>query len=294
MSASITIVVEGKKDKRVLERVVPPGCNIVLCQGKHGMRSYLDGLATQSQAAVQTAFYVGFRDRDFDFELPASPGLQTTKGVPAQQLHSMDVFVSYRRTIENYLLQPSVYRDFYTNLPTKTRARQLTPVDYEFLLKLAAVKIHHYQAARAALGEIRKPNPLDASFLRDAPTGRDEFLKSGQLPLQLDRDACIEAARAVLARYRQQAATIADFSGFEATFSRFEALFDAQFYAADQYLAWFQGKDLIAAFHHVVATNFGPFPMATFEDYAIANFDHTQFPDLVEFRLILQQRLSQN
>jgi hypothetical protein len=294
MNVVITIVVEGKKDRRVLARLAPPGCNIVLCQGKHGMRSYIDGLASQNQTATASEITIGFRDRDFDYEMRPNPGLSKANSLAATDMKHLDIFVSHRRTIENYLLQPSTYAAYFADVPEQARRRLLSPDQYADVLHTAATQLHHYQAVRAALGEIRRPNPLDAALLREPFEPSATYLKSGQLPTRLDRLACLEGARAVLHRYQQNADQIADWDAFEATFSKFEAFFDATFYDQQLYLEWFQAKDLIAVFSRLMMSQGAPFPWNSFETFAIDNFDHTQFPDLVEFRLILQQRLSQN
>lgn len=251
MNTVITIVVEGKKDRRVLARLAPPGCNIVLCQGKHGMRSYMDGLASHQQTATRSAVTIGFRDRDFDFEMLSQPRISKSNGQAANDLNHLDIFVSHRRTIENYLLQPETYASFFANVPELARRRLLHPDQYVKILHTAAIQLHHYQALRAALGEIRRPNPLDANLMREPVDPASPYLKSGQLPVRLDRSACLEGARAVLHRYQQNAIQIADWSAFESAFARFEALFDATFYDRLLYLEWFQAKDLIAGFRKI-------------------------------------------
>jgi hypothetical protein len=291
MNAVGLVIVEGPTDVLILDCIVPNGFMVMPCGGKFQMKTYLEVYSNRTDLAVHfdPRLAVGFRDRDFDFPMPEQQTLSTAGGKPLQDAGQCPVFVSHRRTIENYLIAPADYSSYY-NAKRLQAAWLPSESEYADRLRQAAEDIRHYQAVLAALGEVRRPNTLGTTLLGSS----GEPLRSGVLPTQLGEAYCLQAAHDILHAYRQSASNIGDDSAFEAAYKRHLALFDEEFMAHGKYMEWFQGKDLKAAMRLRWPNNRPGFPWSDFEKHAILNFDHTQFPDLVEFRLILQQRLSQN
>lgn len=292
MNRQLMIIVEGKTDRRLLDKVAPPDCLIQDGAGKGAMRSFMEGFSyheVMSRVDFKKTT-LGFRDRDFDFPMPDTARLEQSSGKPVNAVGEFDIYVSHRRTLENYLIPPASYSAYYQSLSAKSQRDLPTPAAYAGILGEAAEAIRAYQAIRAALGEVRRANPIGTSLL----DGRGEYLRSGNLPDEMHVEACLKGGLLVLARYAERAKTTADPQVLEEVYASYLNRFDPQFMAAARYLEWFQGKDLKAGFNRIWNAAHRPFPWNSFETFAIDNFDHTQFPDLVEFRLILQQRLSQN
>lgn len=292
MNRQLIIIVEGKTDRRLLDKVAPPDCLIQDGAGKGAMRSFMEGFSyheVMSRADFKKTT-LGFRDRDFDFPMPAKAQLEQSSRKPVQAVGEFDIFVSHRRTLENYLILPATYATYFQSLSARSQQELPSPSAYIALLEEAAESIRAYQAIRAALGEVRRANAIGTSLL-DA---RGEHLRSGNLPDVMHPDACLEGGLLVLARYAERARITADQQVLTRVFESYLDHFDAAFMKVAAYLEWFQGKDLKAGFNRIWNKEHRPFPWNSFETFAIDNFDHTQFPDLVEFRLILQQRLSQN
>ena len=291
MNAVGLVIVEGPTDVLILDLIVPNGFMVMPCGGKFQMKSYLEVYSNRTDLAIQLdpRLAVGFRDRDFDFPMPAKTTLSTASGKPLHDAGQCPVFVSHRRTIENYLIAPADYSSYYT--AKHQQAPWLPSVsEYTDRLRQAATDIRYYQAVRAALGEVRRPNTLGTTLLGSS----GEPLRSGDLPVQLEEAYCLQTVHRILSLYRQSARDIGDYAAFEAAYRRHLAVLDEDFLTQGKYMEWFQGKDLKAAMRLGWPNNRPGFPWNDFEKHSILNFDHTQFPDLVEFRLILQQRLSQN
>jgi len=122
--------------------------------GKGGHSRYMDGFGAYAKALGTTPAHriIGFRDRDFDFEIPRTPKL-----IPA----GSNVFAGYRTTIENYLLDPDLFYSFIKSPEQSSKYGNLFATTVEIkeeLFDRAAMKIAYFQAARHALGEIRNPN----------------------------------------------------------------------------------------------------------------------------------------
>ena len=291
MSAIGLLIVEGNSDLQFMAWLNRSGYSVKSCGGKGQMRAVMQSYASIENNAEKynPKHIVAFRDRDFDFPMPKIPTCSLSNQKSYDPANDFPVFISHRRTLENYLIRPEDYVAF---LEAKQEDLKWLPKASEYNQRLhqAAVDIRYHQAVRAALGEVRRMNDIGTNLL----ASNGESLRSGVLPDLLGEDACLESAAEILNRYRENAVQIGDYGNFENAYQRYISSFDADFYASAKYLEWFQGKDLIAAFNLKWLGASQRFPWNSLHKYTLLNFDHTQFPDLVEFRLILQQRLSQN
>lgn len=272
----LLVFVEGDADEKIVNSM-GFGSALIVRQGpgKKGLKAYMQGYANSSRA-LRATNYVGFRDRDFDYEVPETAELiipQNDKG---------RILVTYRTTIENYLLIPENYQHFLAADQSK-KYPTITVAEFSDALREAARDIRYFQAARHALGATRKENPLETSWLAS----------SGKLPDSLSRDACEAAAVGQLQQYGEKASSIADQAAFRGRFESFCEKFNDRFFQGDQYQIWFQGKDLATRFAQNISAAIPNFPWKSFYKVAIDHFDYTLFPDLVQLRRHLE-RLTQD
>jgi hypothetical protein len=267
---SIILVVEGKYDLQLMATVVPSGSLVIQGVGKFGQRSFIDGYG-RSPGATSSQNIIGFRDRDFDFPMSQQPAITDAGN---------NIWVSHRRTIENYLLTPKSFRSFLAT-DGKNKLRGISGDHFEALLMDAGKDLRFYQAARQSLGEIRDRNSFETSW-----TG-----KSGKLPTNLDRKYCESEAKELLTDYLHNSQKIADQRRFADLYEKYCESFDDDFFEKGKHLEWFQGKDLKSQLSIKLNEIVSGFPWSAFFTYSINNFDYTQFPDLVEFRAILDKNL---
>lgn len=114
------IFYEGDYDRKVIERVIDGlqfGTPLpIRANSKYGMKSFIEGyLEANRVQALTSTDVIAFRDRDFDFPVPEQPRLI----VPSNADGSPDpkIRVSYRTTIENYLLHPAALFEFCQKNP---------------------------------------------------------------------------------------------------------------------------------------------------------------------------------
>jgi hypothetical protein len=266
---AIYLLCEGSKnsfDRQILDTIVADisGVEIQPMGGKFGSGAYLQGfLGGMSKMPP----YLTFRDRDFDADVPATPSLT----VSPYQKH---VYMSYRATIENYLLTPTAVFDFCSN---KNIDGFVNISEVETAFRNAAEEIKYYQAARWALGAIRERVESKTSWT-------DE---SGHLPKNLSEAACVSAAKTLLLDIQKQVKNWT-LENFEAKYQYYLGKFGKAFFENNDYLIWFQAKDLQTQLsQHLPKHNGNDFPFKTFYKDAIKHFDYTQFPDLVELRELI-------
>lgn len=256
----------GSHDNDLLEKILGdfrPNIEIKPIGGKRGSKAIMAYVEGQGLTATNGNDYLMFRDRDFD------------QPVPSQEKLTMDghVFFSYRTTIENYLLHPQGLYDFDREKGTALFA---SVSDAENLMKDAAYDLKDYQAVRHALGVQRE----GASF------GTRWTEKDGVLPARLGLDDCIdEANRLILdAKIKTDRWNEAD---LRQEVERFLAIFDNDFFNRQDYLVWFQGKDLAKS----ICNRLNNFDMKSYYKFAKSRFDYTVFADLVELRTIVENKI---
>ena len=104
------VLCEGGKnsfDRQILDTIIADITSVELnpMGGKFGSGAYLQGFLNSQKELPP---YLTFRDRDFDADVPLTPSLTPS---PYQK----HVFMSYRATIENYLLTPTAVFEFCKN-----------------------------------------------------------------------------------------------------------------------------------------------------------------------------------
>jgi hypothetical protein len=263
------LLCEGSKnsfDRQILDTIVADisGLEIHPMGGKFGSGAYLQGFLG---AMSKMPSYLTFRDRDFDADVPVMPSLT----ISPYQKH---VYMSYRATIENYLLTPTAVFDFCSdrNIDGFTNVNEV-----ETVFRKSAEDIKYYQAARWALGAIREKVESRTSWTD----------KSGDLPENLSEVACISAAKTLLWGIQKQVGNWTP-ENFEAKYQYYLGKFDMTFFENEKYLIWFQAKDLQTQLSQYLPKHNGnDFPFKTFYKDAIKHFDYTQFPDLVELRNLI-------
>lgn len=265
------VFVEGDYDFRIMTRIVPSNALVVLGAGKYGQKAFIHGYAEASGAAKSNVL-VGFRDRDFDQPIPQTPQL-TVDG---------NIAFSYRRTIENYLLRPESFENYLADDHSKQFSMLSRQVISEMMV-IAAKEIKYYQAARQALGEVRRRNLLETTWTKG----------SGNLPDYLDEGYCLSKAKELLQKYVDDAREIGSQNEFVQLYTGYCSSFDDPFFAERRHEVWFQGKDMEKALQKQIQTIAPPFPMKRLYDHAISNFDPTPFPDLMEFVTWVSQKIEQ-
>lgn len=263
------LLCEGSKnsfDRQILD-IVRTGINGIEIQpmgGKFGSGAYLQGFLGGMSKMPK---YLTFRDRDFDADVPPTPSLT----ISPYQKH---VYMSYRATIENYLLTPLAVFDFCKN-------RNISAFDdikeVESVFRKAAEEIKYYQAARWALGAIRVKVESRTSWTD----------KSGDLPENLSETACLNAAKLLLLDIQKQVENWKT-ENFDTKYMFYLNQFDNDFFENMDYLIWFQAKDLQTQLaQYLPKHNGNAFPFSTFYKDTLKTFDYTQFPDLVVLRELI-------
>lgn len=256
--------------------------------GKGGHSKFMEGFGAYAKSLGTTpeSHFIGFRDRDFDFEIPPVPQL-----IPAGE----KVFAGYRPTIENYLLDPETIFQFTLSGGGEGRFSHafLNSNAVKDIFEQAARQILAFQAARNALGQIRnfkaeqKTNFID--HVKEAQRQahqRIPFLKSGTLPENLGVDFCIAESHKVIERFHQETT---DFSQarFDECFQTFSEKFShPEFFSKAEYLLYFQGKDLQSALSKLLPDQFS---FKSYYKFAVNDFRYDQFMDLVELRNLIMQ-----
>lgn len=263
------IYCEGKRgshDNDILEKVfgdLRPNVEIKPIGGKRGSKAIMAYIEGQGLTASKADDYLMFRDRDFDQPVPSREEL-TTDG---------HVCFSYRTTIENYLLDPRMLFDYDKEKGTGIFA---SISDAERLLQDAAADIKDYQAVRHALGALRD----GVSF------GTRWTEKDGVLPSSLELDECIAEAYNLIRPIKTKADRWTE-SELRREVEHFLSIFDNDFFNNQDYLVWFQGKDLAKS----ICNRLNQYDMNSYYKFAKSRFNYMRFADLVELRKIVESKI---
>lgn len=263
------IYCEGKRgshDNDILEKVLGdfrPNVEIKPIGGKRGCKAIMSYIEGQGLTASKANEYLMFRDRDFD------------QPVPAKEELTMDghVCFSYRTTIENYLLDSLTMFEYDKEKGTGIFA---SVSDAERLLTDAACDIKSYQAVRHALGALRNGASFNTRWTE----------KDGVLPVKLGLDDCIDEAKKLVVDAKTKTDRWTE-AVLRQEAERFLAVFDNDFFSHQQYLVWFQGKDLAKS----ICNRLNNFDMRLYYKFAKQRFDYTKFADLVELRTIVESKI---
>jgi hypothetical protein len=238
------------------------GVTIIPVGGKRSLLAFIDGY-TKRGGVIRPDLSIGLRDRDFDFPIPTNEALIETRdnALNAAKL----VYATYRTCIENYLLDPTLMRQFVATKGLNIQA------DISEIMRQSAKDIRYYTASRHALGKVQVPVNIRTSWTN----------KSGQLPDSLDKKTIIKESRQMIVNYRSPIEKVT-FKKFNDAFQDFSDVFEAEsHYTNEDYLIYANGKDLAKSFSNQFHTITGrPFP--NWKDYytfAIKEIDFTKFED---------------
>ncbi|MCC6725166.1 MAG: DUF4435 domain-containing protein [Saprospiraceae bacterium] len=284
MSQVITLFCEGEKnglDERVLHKLHPRKAEVRPIGGKTAFNSFINGYC--STPLVTSKDYIRvFRDRDFDYVPSQSPTLIVDKYF----------FISYRTTIENYLLHPRTIYEYVHASGKEKKIRDLLPSlsESEKIFKETCQELRFYTAARWAHGATKKSAGNRFSFNSDWP------YDSGNLPTKFDEDtACRTILSSIIENIRTKATQL-DFGEFEKQYAEFVVKFDHDFTNnLHSCLTWFNGKDIAARIHQKIGGNnfFGNGTKGDYYDFALGDeyfvklLNEGEFPDLIQLQGIL-------
>jgi len=248
------LFVEGALEVQVLNPILLGNPTIQQGGSKNALKARAGTERRENQYA---AGYL--RDRDFDFDPPADltrPTLDST-------FENAGISLGWRwcrHELENYLIDPAVVSE----------AMQWDISDVEEALRQAATTIRDYEAARWAIGIVRRALPPHYE-LRTRPDGLNEI----GLPPQLDAATVNAWASQNINDHRAPMVAATDPASVNASLQSLAARFDDAFIAdTANILLWFSGKDLFASLNGWIVAkgiaNPGDF-RARLRDWVIAN-----------------------
>jgi hypothetical protein len=287
----VRVYCEGEKnsyDRFVLNKIIdgvasdesPPDIRPI--GGKRGMKSIMEYYENHVTAA-KADFYLLFRDRDFDCEIPQREELI---------FDGKSTYFSYRTTVENYLLDVRLFYSFMTDRKLNERYGIRDENDVKSLFIESAKEIKDYQAVRHALGKLR----------HDAGFGTTWTEGSGVLPKQLDMSNCRKEAWKMVREAKKETEEWAE-EKLDEAIACFSARFTDDFFNNLDFLVWFQGKDFVEALKNTLENRVADcretsqsFPVKAYFSFAKDHFgdytktnspDNRLYPDLVELRNII-------
>ena len=274
MSKIITIYCEGTSgthDYDILEKTIDEIIDSIQIEPIGSVRGA--GAIIQhkeSREIFKSSFFIFFRDRDFDKEIPSEAKLE-------QDEVRKYFYYSYRNTIENYLFNTTHFFEFIEkeNLNEAYLIHSEQNVKEKFIEAAENIKV--YQAVRHSMGKIRTGN---TNF------GTKWTEKSGKLPKELDETYCIKMAMEKI----NTAKSITDNwteEYFKEVYDSFLTQFDTEFMNNLDFLIYFQGKDFATSLKSILPN----FPLKSYYKYAKKNFDYTKHIDLVELKELLESNL---
>lgn len=276
---------ETSLDKGLLEKLgIPLLSKVVPVGGKGEMANFIKGYFSEEKAREDTR-YIAFRDRDFEIvEIP-----KREQAAKLHQLHpTKPIFALHRVVIENYLLTPELLYYYLQQSNEGLGAFGISDASgVHQLIEEAAHSIYYYAIARHVIGDLKRNQP------RIASTWERE---SGILPPIDERTP--EALQQAITKHFQPlhgyTATLA-VDSLVTLFLKMEQRMPLSRFLQrdkphDNYQTYCHGKDLIAATEERLAALLGLRQYTLGEkwrDFALANFDYTRFPDLIELRTLI-------
>ncbi|KFE68146.1 hypothetical protein [Hyalangium minutum] len=230
------LLVEGKLDAEVLNPVLGLA-PVRLTLETGGSKSSLKPKARDRRQGSAGVVACYLRDRDFDFDPPASAALPVVDA----QLET-GVVLGWRwcrHELESYLLEPRLVE----------AATGWSAADYSKELLAAAQRLLPYTAARWAVGIARRSLPP----FTELPTRPSELTNEIQLPPDCSQVACFAWVQQHVGAFRQQVEATLDGTVLQASLNeRMQRL--SGLTAIDDVLIWYSGKDLLAALSPLIAT----------------------------------------
>jgi hypothetical protein len=290
VSGGKTIFCEGKQtslDYQLLSRLVEgmPGdkCTIVPAGSKFTFSIFAQGYFFPDE--VENQRFIIFRDRDFDVK-PA-PNIQLLQ--IERKLGNNAVILTYRACVENYLLDTNLIHNYWVAKhieklanPTSKWAHGDSPgiETIAAWVETSARNLQSYQAARWALGDLLSMSAARVQ-LKTTWTGG-----SGKLPASLILSDCRSKALELINQFTQAVESVTP-ENFEARLDAYQQHFiQEDFWVQKQYLIWFHGKDLQKEMQRQEPKYIS---LSSFFDWATAQVDVNQHPDLMELRTRIEQ-----
>ena len=291
------IFCEGKENSldirllnRILERIPAERVTIVPSGGKFSFSVFISGYLSSTNLITITnkrmpevsnsnKRYIVFRDRDFDQEPSSTIGL----------IRLRDYFLTHRACVENYFLDADLIDSYWQE---KYQEKQDNPGSkwghsnspgVEIIsewIKSAAKNLAAYQAVRWSLGNLSQ-NTAGRSQIKTTWTKN-----SGRLPESLVLEECRTEAIQLITQFKEAVDTITP-EKFEENLAKYQEQFDQdEFWSQKQYLIWFHGKDIQKQMQIQEPQYIS---LSHFFNWAIANFEIDQHPDLIELQGIIEQ-----
>ncbi len=282
MSPIITLFCEGKEeslDYRILQKLNPTSSEVKPVGSKTTFNAFIKGFFASPQV-TQKEYARAFRDRDFDYLPPDNPAL----------IKDGRFLVSYRTTIENYLLHPKIFFD-YIHSKSEPRLRSLFPTisHSENLFREVCSQLRFYTAARWAHGTTKKNAENKFNFKSDWP------YNSGTIPTEIGDSDCRILLSDILDKLKNQARDL-ELDVFEQMYAEFISKFDSGFIQDfNKCLIWFNAKEFACLIHRKLGGNSffqngqkgDYYNFALREEYFGNSLENNEFPDLLELREIL-------
>jgi hypothetical protein len=269
MAKIITIYCEGKKgshDFDILEKIIGDVATIKPIGGKRGANAIIEFV---EKGTTQSDFYLFFRDRDFDCEVPKNEKLT---------FDGKKTYFSYRTTIENYLFDTKLFFKFIEENQLTAKYKIDNENEVKNIFIETARDIQYYQAVRCTLGELRFPNSFDTTWISDG---------SGHLPLKLDLETCKTNGWNLISDVVSKNNMEWTKDKFLSKLDKFINLFDDRFFNELKFLVYFQGKD----FAKTLTNKLPNFSLKNYYKFSKEYFDYKNFGDLVELRNIITTKI---
>jgi len=268
MAKIITVYCEGKKgshDFDILDKIIGDIVIIKPIGGKKGANAIIE--FAEKGGVMTSDFYLFFRDRDFDCSVPSKEKLC---------FDGKKTYSSYRTTIENYLFDASLFFKFIKQKKIDSKYRINNEDDIKTIFIDVAKELQYYQAVRHTLGELRRSNSFNTTWMKDG---------SGNLPANLDLDTCKAEGWKLIKDVVPKNSIEWTEANFNSTLNNYLTLFDGKFFSEFRFLIYYQGKDFAKA----LTSRLPDFPLKDYYKFAKDNFDYYKFGDLVELKEIVEK-----
>jgi hypothetical protein len=287
MSKIVKLYCEGKKDSldyAILEKLIPSNSiQIVPIGSKNSANSIIHFLEFAKEGEIdnnivdKANYYFFFRDRDFDKDLKDYPTSRLFT-IPENNNGEIIGQICYgeKTTIENYFFYPELFYEYIKDKKEGIRNKITSIDDVKEKFITAAQKLKYYQATRYALS--KTPN----STIRLGNTWLDN---SGKLPNNLTEQECQKTVKNLIENKKAKVDNWT-YDDFQTQYTHFLNVFnEPNFFEEEKFLVWFQGKDFEASLRKELG-DFGGYYR-----FAKKHFDYKKFPDLIELRRLLEEKI---
>lgn len=250
------LFVEGDLDSEILVSILKGSPVLQVGGSKNALRPRA---RAERQDTKRESGYL--RDRDFDFDPPEDLSRPTPD---AEDDSNVFGWRWCRHEIENYLIDPGIV-NAATGYPI---------ADIEQAIRLSAMEIRSYEAARWTVGIVRRALPPQYE-LKTRPDALNEI----DIPQAVDTESVTTWAKDNIDAHRTRIVTVTDPANTQASLDSFFSRFDETFIAnVLNVIIWFSGKDLLAGMQAWLRAkgyeNPGSF-RARIRDWIIANPERT-------------------